>query len=99
FVGSRLRQVDASSSLSIEPTREMLIILAGVATWEREIMLERLREGIARAKAADRRGAAVSGACAPRPVASPPGLGQPQQSGATVSSYINRGPKSWAGRA
>ena len=30
----------------------MLSILAGVATWEREIMLERQREGIAKAKAA-----------------------------------------------
>src|SRR6185503_19116940 len=30
----------------------MLTVLAGVATWEREIMLERQREGIARAKAA-----------------------------------------------
>jgi DNA invertase Pin-like site-specific DNA recombinase len=30
----------------------MLTILAGVATWEREIMLERQREGIATAKAA-----------------------------------------------
>jgi DNA invertase Pin-like site-specific DNA recombinase len=29
----------------------MLTILAGVVTWEREIMLERQREGIARAKA------------------------------------------------
>lgn len=29
----------------------MLTILAGVATWEREIMLERQREGVARAKA------------------------------------------------
>ncbi len=29
----------------------MLTILAGVATWEREIMLERQREGIAKAKA------------------------------------------------
>jgi DNA invertase Pin-like site-specific DNA recombinase len=29
----------------------MLTILAGVATWEREIMLERQREGIARARA------------------------------------------------
>jgi DNA invertase Pin-like site-specific DNA recombinase len=29
----------------------MLTVLAGVATWEREIMLERQREGIARAKA------------------------------------------------
>src|SRR6476646_5716904 len=30
----------------------MLTIRAGVATWEREIMLERQREGIAKAKAA-----------------------------------------------
>jgi len=29
----------------------MLTILGGVASWEREIMLERQREGIARAKA------------------------------------------------
>jgi DNA invertase Pin-like site-specific DNA recombinase len=28
----------------------MLTILAGVATWEREIMLERQREGIAKAR-------------------------------------------------
>ena len=28
----------------------MLTILAGVATWKREIMLERQREGIAKAK-------------------------------------------------
>jgi DNA invertase Pin-like site-specific DNA recombinase len=28
----------------------MLTIIAGVATWEREIMLERQREGIAKAK-------------------------------------------------
>ncbi len=32
----------------------MLTILAGVATWEREIMLERQREGIAKAKSAGR---------------------------------------------
>lgn len=32
----------------------MLTILAGVATWEREIMLERQREGIAKAKADDK---------------------------------------------
>jgi DNA invertase Pin-like site-specific DNA recombinase len=32
----------------------MLIILAGVATWERKIMLERQREGIAKAKAEGR---------------------------------------------
>ncbi len=30
----------------------MLTVLAGVATWEREIMLDRQREGIAKAKAA-----------------------------------------------
>jgi DNA invertase Pin-like site-specific DNA recombinase len=29
----------------------MLTILAGVAAWEREVMLERQREGIAKAKA------------------------------------------------
>jgi DNA invertase Pin-like site-specific DNA recombinase len=34
-----------------KPTSKlMLTILAGVATWEREIMLERQREGIAKAK-------------------------------------------------
>ena len=39
----------------------MLTILAGVATWEREIMLERQREGIAKAKAAGKyRGRPVS---------------------------------------
>jgi len=32
----------------------MLTILAGVATWEREVMLERQREGIAKAKAGGR---------------------------------------------
>jgi DNA invertase Pin-like site-specific DNA recombinase len=32
------------------PSKLMLTILAGVATWEREIMLERQREGIAKAK-------------------------------------------------
>src|SRR5215471_6428730 len=32
----------------------MLTILAGVATWERELMLERQREGVAKAKAAGR---------------------------------------------
>jgi len=38
-----------------KPTSKlMLTILAGVATWEREIMLERQREGIAKAKAAGR---------------------------------------------
>jgi DNA invertase Pin-like site-specific DNA recombinase len=34
------------------PTSKLILtILAGVATWEREIMLERQREGIAKAKA------------------------------------------------
>jgi len=41
--GERLDTRNATSKL-------MLTILAGVATWEREIMLERQREGIARAK-------------------------------------------------
>jgi DNA invertase Pin-like site-specific DNA recombinase len=42
--GERLDTRDPTSKL-------MLTILAGVATWEREIMLERQREGIAKAKA------------------------------------------------
>jgi DNA invertase Pin-like site-specific DNA recombinase len=33
----------------------MLTILAGVATWEREIMLERQREGLNKARAAGKR--------------------------------------------
>jgi DNA invertase Pin-like site-specific DNA recombinase len=37
---------------TLNPTSKlMLTILAGVATWEREVMLERQREGIAKAKA------------------------------------------------
>jgi DNA invertase Pin-like site-specific DNA recombinase len=44
-----------------KPTSKlMLTILAGVATWEREIMLERQREGIAKAKAAGKSRAARS---------------------------------------
>lgn len=39
-------QLDTRNSTA----RLMLTILAGVATWEREIMLERQREGIAKAK-------------------------------------------------
>jgi DNA invertase Pin-like site-specific DNA recombinase len=35
----------------IPTSKLMLTILVGVATWEREIMLERQREGIAKAKA------------------------------------------------
>jgi DNA invertase Pin-like site-specific DNA recombinase len=42
--GERLDTRNPTSTL-------MLTILAGVATWEREIMLERQREGIAKAKA------------------------------------------------
>ena len=42
--GERLNSRNPTSKL-------MLTILAGVATWEREIMLERQREGIAKAKA------------------------------------------------
>lgn len=40
------QRLDTASPTS----RLMLTILAGVATWEREIMLERQREGIAKAK-------------------------------------------------
>jgi hypothetical protein len=39
---------------STPTARLMLTILAGVATWEREIMLERQRKGIAKAKAEGR---------------------------------------------
>jgi DNA invertase Pin-like site-specific DNA recombinase len=38
----------------------MLTILAGVATWEREIMLERQREGIAKAKSEGNKGRPAS---------------------------------------
>jgi DNA invertase Pin-like site-specific DNA recombinase len=44
FGGERLDTRNPTSKL-------ILTILAGVATWEREIMLERQREGIAKAKA------------------------------------------------
>ncbi len=44
MAGERLDTRNPTSKL-------MLTILAGVATWEREIMLERQREGIAKAKA------------------------------------------------
>jgi DNA invertase Pin-like site-specific DNA recombinase len=48
-----LRRQLACGDAGINPTSKlMLTILAGVATWEREIMLERQREGIAKAKAA-----------------------------------------------
>lgn len=45
--GSRLDTRNPTSKL-------MLTVLAGVATWEREMMLERQREGIAKAKAEHR---------------------------------------------
>jgi transposase len=45
--GERLHTRNPTSKL-------MLTILAGLATWEREIMLERQREGMAKAKADDR---------------------------------------------
>jgi DNA invertase Pin-like site-specific DNA recombinase len=47
MAGERLDTRNPTSKL-------MLTILAGVATWEREIMLERQREGIAKAKAEGR---------------------------------------------
>jgi len=44
-VSNGIPPIDSISSPTL-----MLTILAGVATWEREIMLERQREGIAKAK-------------------------------------------------
>ena len=44
--GGKGEKLDTRSPTS----KLMLTILAGVATWEREIMLERQREGIAKAK-------------------------------------------------
>jgi DNA invertase Pin-like site-specific DNA recombinase len=41
----------------------MLTIRGGVATWEREIMLERQREGIAKTKQEKYRGAPTDSAC------------------------------------
>ena len=56
----------------------MLTILAGVATWEREIMLERQREGIAKAKAAGKGDGARCATCTPgctvRPELAAPGI-------------------------
>lgn len=43
--------LDTRGNGSNPTTRLMLTVLAGVATWEREMMLERQREGIAKAKA------------------------------------------------
>ena len=52
-IGLVVLSMDGERLDTRKPTSKlMLTILAGVATWEREIMLERQREGIARAKAA-----------------------------------------------
>ena len=79
-----------------KPTSKlMLTILAGVATWEREIMLERQREGIAKAKAAGRyKGrpvsidAAQASSCGPRWV--PRNLPLPAADAAAVRRCIMR---------
>src|SRR6185369_6617821 len=53
FIGLVILSMGGERLDTRSPTaRLMLTILAGVATWEREIMLERQREGIAKAKAA-----------------------------------------------
>ena len=54
-VGLVIQSMNLDTRNGSNPTaRLMLTILAGVATWEREIMLERQREGIAKAKAEGR---------------------------------------------
>ena len=54
-VGLVIQSMGLDTRNGSNPTaRLMLTILAGVATWEREIMLERHREGIAKAKAEGR---------------------------------------------
>ena len=54
-VGLVIQSMGLDTRNGSNPTaRLMLTILAGVATWEREIMLERQREGIAKAKAEGR---------------------------------------------
>ena len=54
-VGLVIQSLGLDTRNGSNPTaRLMLTILAGVATWEREIMLERQREGIAKAKAEGR---------------------------------------------
>lgn len=51
-IGLVIQSMGGSTFDTRNPTsRLILTILAGVATWEREIMLERQREGIAKAKA------------------------------------------------
>lgn len=51
-VGLVVQSMGLDTRTGSNPTsRLMLTILAAVATWEREIMLERQREGIAKAKA------------------------------------------------
>src|SRR5215469_13765356 len=54
-VGLVIQSMGLDTRNGSNPTaRLMLTILAGVATWEREIMLERQREGIAKAKSEGR---------------------------------------------
>ena len=54
-VGLVIQSMNLDTRNGSNPTaRLMLTILAGVSTWEREIMLERQREGIAKAKAEGR---------------------------------------------
>ena len=54
-VGLVIQSMNLDTRNGSNPTaRLMLTILAGVATWEREIMLERQREGIAKAKSEGR---------------------------------------------
>jgi DNA invertase Pin-like site-specific DNA recombinase len=54
-VGLVIQSMGLDTRNGNNPTaRLMLTILAGVATWEREIMLERQREGIAKAKSEGR---------------------------------------------
>ena len=54
-IGLVIQSMGLDTRNGSNPTaRLMLTILAGVATWEREIMLERQREGIAKAKAEGR---------------------------------------------
>ena len=51
-IGLVILSMGGESMDTRNPTSKlMLTILAGVATWEREVMLERQREGIAKAKA------------------------------------------------
>lgn len=50
--GAALRVLDLSIDTSTATGRLMLTMIGAIATFEREMMLERQREGIAKAKAA-----------------------------------------------